>query len=151
VIIRFVLDRLGPQWAAWERPVRWAAVAAMTGLLLADLGRSYGKPKMDYEGALAYVEASRRPGEIVALGGIGTDFVFTKFYRRNWPRLKGADDLASLRRGNDVLLLHTFEHPLRQADPALLNAIKTDCIEERNFLGTLQDGDIHVSRCARRP
>ena len=151
VIIRFVLDRLGPKWTAWERPVRGAAVAAMTGLLLVGLGRTYGRPKMDYEGALAYVGTSRRPGEIVALGGIGTDYAFTKFFRRDWPRLKDADDLASIRRGNDVLVIHTFEQPLRQADPALLKIIKTDCIEERNFHGTLLDGDIHVSRCARRP
>lgn len=151
VIIRFVLDRLGPRWTAWERPARWAAVAAMTGLLLVDLSRTYGRPKMDYEGALAYVEASRRPDDIVALGGIGADFVFTRFYGRNWPRLTSAEHLASLRRGHDVLVLHTFERPLGQADPRLLHALKTSCIEERDFAGTLQDGDIHVSRCTRQP
>lgn len=151
VIIRFVLDRLGPRWAAVERPLRWAAVAAMTGLLLIDLSRTYGKPKMDYEGALAYVEASRRPGDIVALAGIGTDFVYTSFHDRDWPRLISAGHLASLRRRNDVLVLHTFERPLSQADPALLETLKTRCTEEREFAGTLQDGEIYVSRCTRRP
>ena len=131
--------------------MRWAAVAAMAGLLLVDLSRTYGKPKMDYEGALAYVEASRRPGDIVALGGIGTDFVYTSFHGRNWPRLGSAEHLASLRRRNDVLVLHTFDRALGHGDPALLRALETRCIEERNFAGTLQDGDIHVSRCARRP
>jgi 4-amino-4-deoxy-L-arabinose transferase-like glycosyltransferase len=151
VIIRFVVDRLGQRWAAGERPVRWAAVAAMTGLLLLDLSRTYREPKMDYEGALAYAEASRRPGDIVALAGIGADFVYTRFYDRNWPRLTSAGHLDSLRRRNDVLVLHTFERPLGQADPALLDALKTRCAEERNFAGTLQDGEIYVSRCTRRP
>jgi 4-amino-4-deoxy-L-arabinose transferase-like glycosyltransferase len=151
VIIRFALERLGQRWAAWERPARWAAVAAMTGLLLFDLSRTYGRPKMDYEGALAYVDASRHPGDIVALAGIGTDFVYTSFYDRDWPRLRGAEDLAALRRGHDVIVLHTFERPLGHADPGLLNALQTRCMEERNFAGTLQDGDIHVSRCARLP
>jgi 4-amino-4-deoxy-L-arabinose transferase-like glycosyltransferase len=151
VIIRFVLERLGQSWTAWEKPARWAAVAAMTGLLLFDLSRTYGKPKMDYEGALAYVEESRRPGDIVALGGIGTDFVYTRYHGRDWPRLGSADHLASMRRGNDVLVLHTFDRALGHGDPALLQAIKTSCTEERNFAGTLQDGDIHVSRCVRSP
>jgi mannosyltransferase len=151
VIIRFVLGRLGQPWAAGEKPLRWAAVAAMTGLLLLDLTRTYGKPKMDYEGALAYVEVSRRPGDIVALAGIGADFVYTSFYDRNWPRLTSAGHLAQLRRRNDVLVLHTFERPLGQADPTLLDALKTRCAEERSFAGTLQDGEIYVSRCTRRP
>jgi hypothetical protein len=151
VIIRFVLDRLGQPWTAWERTARWAAVAGMTGLLLVDLSRTYGKPKMDYEGALAYVEASRRPGDIVVLGGIGTEFVYTSYHGRNWLRIESADHLASLRRGNDVLVLHTFDRALGHGDPALLNALQTRCTDERNFGGTLQDGDIHVSRCARQP
>ena len=147
VIIRFVVDRLGG--AAWERTLRWAAVAAMTSLLLIDLGRTYGKPKMDYEGALAYVEASRRPDDIVALGGVGTAFVYPTYLGRNWPRLDSADHLAALRRANDVLVLYTFERALGHGDPALLDVLRTRCTEERNFAGTLQDGDIHVSRCAR--
>jgi 4-amino-4-deoxy-L-arabinose transferase-like glycosyltransferase len=151
VIIRFVLDRLGQQWTAWERPARWAAVTAMIGLLLFDLSRTYGRPKMDYEGALAYVEASRRPGDVVALAGIGTDFVYNSLHDRNWPRLSSADHLASLRRRNDVVVLHTFERALGHGNPNLLDAIRIRCTEERNFAGTLQDGDIHVSRCERRP
>lgn len=151
VIIRFVLDRLGKPWTAWEKPARWAAVAAMTGLLVFDLGRTYGKPKMDYESALTFVDASRRPNDSVALAGIGADFVYTRFYNRNWPRLGSAEHLASLRRSHDVLVVHTFERPLGSVDPALLDAIKTSCTEEREFAGTLQDGDIYVSRCARRP
>jgi hypothetical protein len=151
VIIRFVLDRLGEQWTDWERPARWVAVTAMIGLLVVDLSRTYGKPKMDYEGALAYVEASRRPSDIVALGGIGTDFVYNSFHDRNWPRLSSADHLASLRRRNDVVVLHTFERALGHGNPSLLDAIRFRCTEERYFAGTLQDGDIHVSRCERRP
>jgi 4-amino-4-deoxy-L-arabinose transferase-like glycosyltransferase len=151
VIIRFVLDRAGQPWTAYERPMRWVAVAGLTGFLLVDLSRTYGRPKMDYVGALAYVDASRHPSDIIALAGIGTDYVYNRFYGRNWPRLTGADHLASLRRRHDVLVLHTFEGPLSQGDPNLLEALKTRCVEERSFAGTLQDGDIHVSRCTRQP
>ena len=151
VIIGFVLDRLGGPWREWERPARWAALTAMIALLVLDLSRTYGKPKMDYEGALAHVEATRRPSDIVAVAGIGADFVYNNFHGLNLPRLTGADHLASLRRRQDVLVLHTFERPLRSADPALLDALKTRCMEEREFAGTLQDGDIYVSRCTRRP
>jgi mannosyltransferase len=151
VTIRFALARLGGRWMQWEKPMRWAAVAAMTALLLFDLSRSYLKPKMDYEGALAYVEASRRPGDIIVLGEKGVDDVYTLYYARDWPRLMNAGHLAQLRRGQDVLVLHTFERYFGHRDPALLATLKTRCTEERNFIGTLQDGGIHVSRCALQP
>jgi hypothetical protein len=106
---------------------------------------------MDYEGALAFVEASRRPGDIIALGERGVDDVYTLYYARDWPRLLNAGHLAQLRRGQDVLVLHTFERYFGHRDPALLATIKTSCTEERNFIGTLNDGGIHVSRCTRRP
>jgi mannosyltransferase len=150
VIIRHILDRLGQPWAAWEKPARWAAVTTMVGLLVADLSRTYGKPKMDYEGALAYVDSARRPGDAVALAGIGADYVYTNFYGRSWPQLMSAGHLASMRRRDEVIVLYTLERTLSQSDPGLLAALKTSCAEERNFIGTLQDGDIHVLRCARR-
>jgi hypothetical protein len=65
--------------------------------------------------------------------------------------LTGPDHLAELRKSNDVLVPWTFERYLKTRDEALLHALKTSCVEERNFGGTLADGDIHVSRCARRP
>jgi hypothetical protein len=151
VVIGFILDRLGPPWTARKKSARWMAVATMTGLLVFDLSRTYGKPKMDYEGALTFVDASRRPDDSVVTAGIGADFVYTRFYHRNWPRLLGAQHLATLRRSQDVLALHTLERPLGSADPDLLHAIKVNCTEERRFAGTLQDGDIHVSRCTRLP
>jgi mannosyltransferase len=150
-VIRFTLARLGGRWMQWERSISWTAVGAMTALLLFDLSRSYLKPKMDYTGALAYVDASRRPGDIVALGDQGTDYVYSHYYIRDWPRLMNADHLVRLRRDHDVLVLHTFERFFRRANPALFAAIKTRCTEERNFIGTLNDGDIHVSRCRRQP
>ena len=149
VIIRFALARLGARWMQWEKPIEWTAVAAMTVLLLFDLSRSYLKPKMDYQGALGYVEASRRPGDIVALGEQGADYVYRHYYARDWPRLTNADHLAQLRRGQDVLVLHTFERYFSRTNPSLFATLKTRCTEERNFSGTLQDGDIHVSRCTR--
>ena len=89
VIIHFVLERLGKSWAAWERPARWAAVAAMTGLLLFDLSRTYGRPKMDYEGALAYVDASRRPNDIVALRRDRHRFRLHQFLRSRLAAAQG--------------------------------------------------------------
>lgn len=151
VIIHFALNRAAQPWPSYEKLVRWVTVAALTGLLLFDLSRTYGKPKMDYEGALAYIDASRRPDDMVALAGIGTGLVYRNFYRRDWPQLTSADDLESLRRGHDLLVLRTFERPLSHADPALLEALKSRCTEERNFPGTLLDGDIFVSRCAHQP
>ena len=151
VIIRFVLSRVGQPWPSYEKPVRWVAVAAMAGMLIADLSRTYGKPKMDYEAALAFVDGSRRPGDVVTLAGVGTDFVYTQFYHRNWPELTSKGQLASLRRGRDVLVLYTLERSFNQTNPALLESIKSSCSEERNFAGTLQDGDITVSRCRGQP
>lgn len=151
VIVHFILDRMGRQWRSYERRVRWVAVAAMAGLLIADLSRTYGKPKMDYDGALAFVDGSRRSDDVVALAGVGADFVYTQFYHRKWPELTSKDQLASLRRGRDVLVLYTLERSFSQTNPALLEALKSSCSDERNFAGTLQDGDIYVSRCARQP
>jgi hypothetical protein len=150
-IIRFALARLGGRWTQWEKPLKWAAVAMMSALLLFDLSRSFLKPKMDYEGALAYVDTARRPGDIVALGEQGADYVYTHYYARDWPRLMNADHLGQLRRGHDVIVLHTFDRFFSSSNPALFEALRTGCTEERDFKGTLNQGDIHVSRCARRP
>lgn len=143
----FVLRKLGPRLAALEKPVQWAAVAAMAGVLLLDLRTTYLKPKMDYAGALAYVDAHARPGDVIALGENGVNYTYTQYYGRTWPLLTGAGHLETLRKGHDVVVLHTFERYLKVRDPALLDAIKTRCTEEREFGGTLYDGDIHVSRC----
>lgn len=145
----FVLRKLGPRIAALEKPVQWAAVAAMTAVLLLDLSRTYLKPKMDYDGALAFVEANREAGDVVALGENGVNYTYTEYYGRKWPLLTGADHLAALRKGHDVVVLHTFERYLQVKDPALLDAIKTTCVEEKKFGGTLYDGDIRVSRCGK--
>jgi 4-amino-4-deoxy-L-arabinose transferase-like glycosyltransferase len=58
VIIGFVLDRLGRAMREWERPARWAALTAMIALLVLDLSRTYGKPKMTMR---AHLPMSRRP------------------------------------------------------------------------------------------
>lgn len=151
VTIHFILDRLGQPWWSYERSARWTAVAAMAGLLIFDLSRTYGKPKMDYEGALAYVDASPHSEDAVALAGVGTEFVYREFYHRNWPELTSADQLATLRGSRDVLVLHTLDRALGQSNPVLLQTLQSSCREERNFAGTLQDGDIHISRCGRLP
>jgi len=150
VIIHFLLDRMGRPLPSYEKPVRWLAVAAMAGVLVADLSRTYGKPKMDYEGALAFVDGSRLSDNAITLAGVGADFVYSQYYHRNWPELKSTDQLASLRRGRDVLVLHTLARSFRQTNPSLFEALKSSCREERIFAGTLQDGDIIVSRCARQ-
>jgi hypothetical protein len=148
-IIHFALAKLGARWMPYEKPIRWSAVAAMTAVVVFDLSRSYLKPKMDYSGALAYVDASHRPGDIVALGEQGADFVYRQYYLRDWPRLTNVEQLAQLRRDHDVLVLYTFERYFARTNPVLLETLKTRCKEERNFSGTLQDGAIRVTRCAR--
>jgi len=148
-IIHFALTRLGRM--RWEKAVRWAAVVAMTLVLTFDLSRSYLKPKMDYQGALAYVDATHRPGDVIALGEQGAGYVYTQYYGRNWLRLMKPTDLARLRSGHDVVVLRTFDRFFRSSNPALFDALKTGCTDERTFKGTLGEGDIHVSRCGRQP
>ncbi|MEO6718275.1 MAG: glycosyltransferase family 39 protein [Novosphingobium sp.] len=150
-INRFALSRLGPRWIGWEKPVQCAAVAAMVLVLTLDLARTYLRPKMDYDGALAFAEAQRRPGEPILLGETGAGYVYTQYYHRAWPELTGADDLRARRRAGDVLVVHTFERYLDKGQPALLAELRTRCFELRNFPGTLYDGDIHVSRCPHQP
>ncbi len=149
-INRFALARLGSGWLAWEKPVQWAAVAAMAGVLVLDLSRTYGRPKMDYAGALAYVERQQHPGDRVAAAGIGADYVYNIYHRRGWASVNSLAELTALRRQTDVIVVRTFERSMASGNAALLASIRGSCTLLYIAEGTLADGDLFVSRCARQ-
>ncbi len=124
------------------------AVICMVVVAASDLPRTYGKPKMDYLGAMAFVESSARPGEGVIAAGEGTGFPYNRFYGRAWPQIESAAELDTLRRGRPaVWVLYTFKRYLKVGQPDLLRSIETSCEAPRKFPGTLADGDIWVARC----
>lgn len=124
------------------------AVVSMVVVAASDLPRTYGKPKMDYTGAMAWVEKAAAPGEAIVSAGTGTGYPYANFYGRRWPQVMSAAELDAQRRGKPaVWVLYTFKRYIQVGQPDLLRAIETTCEAPRKFPGTLADGDIRVARC----
>jgi 4-amino-4-deoxy-L-arabinose transferase-like glycosyltransferase len=124
------------------------AFAGMAVVSVLALPAGYRHPKQDYEGALNYVVAKSLPGELIASVGSGTSYVFQKYYRRPWRRLRTATELeAAQKQFGTVWLLYTFEPYIEALEPEMMKAIRTNCMEVKIFQGTIADGNIVLGKC----
>ena len=128
-------------------------ILAFTGMAVVSvlaLPAGYRHPKQDYEGALNYVVAEVRPGELIANVGNGTSYPFQKYYNRAWRRFRTSAELETAERQyGTVWLLYTFERYIQALEPEMMKAIQTNCVEIKIFRGTLADGNIVLVRCGR--
>jgi len=105
----------------------------------------YG-PKQDYQGALAFVEANRQPGDLVVTTGMAA-FTFREYYRQNWPSIESAEVLYDLRKqARRTWLIYAFRPHMEALHRDVLSMIERDFTVIKRFDGTLGNGTIFVCR-----
>lgn len=140
---------------AGARPdlARRLSAGALGLLLLLSAGSltvNYRHPKQDFLGAMAHVDAARRPGDAVAVVGV-TDFVYRRYLERDWLVVEDAETLAALRQVGAVWFAWSFPRYLQQSAPDVLAVLERDCREAAVFPGTIGGGDLHVCRLEAVP
>jgi hypothetical protein len=128
-------------------PVLTALLA--TGLVAASglsLMRNYRYPKQDFEGALKFVDAERKNGEIVVTAGAAI-YPLRQYYAKPWESVETEEKLQEVcRQGRNVWLVYTFPRYLADAAPAVMGMIRREFTVIRVFHGTVGDGDVFVDR-----
>lgn len=132
--------------------LRWGT--ALAGLmLLASLGplrAAYLYPKQDFLGAMAYVDAERRPGEVVLVAGLAR-LPYQRYYARDWAAVETREQLETARAdGQGAWLLYASPIFLESRQPELWNTIQSEFTTVRVFRGTLGGGEVYVCRANDR-
>jgi mannosyltransferase len=144
-----------------QRRLRWPAapqqavgVALAIGLVIvsaSSIPRVYG-PKQDYQGALRYVEDSRKPGDQVVTVGFNASFPYKNYYKCDWPEAKTLDELNAIRsRSARTWLVYTISLHIESEYADIFASLQRDFTLARAFPGTLHDGTIYVYRADGRP
>ncbi|HEX7481312.1 MAG TPA: glycosyltransferase family 39 protein [Polyangiales bacterium] len=129
-----------------ERGLFALAIGVLTLAWLAMLPRAYFVPKQDFEGAMHYVQANRKPGEVVLTTGL-TVLPYQRYYRTDFvpvETLAELDHALSTSRG--AYVLHTLPTFLEARVPELTQALAQRGREVKRFRGSVGDGDVIVLR-----
>lgn len=131
----------------WTRPDRIGA-ALCAGLILASalsLPSVYG-PKQDYEGALAFVEANKKPGDVVVTAGLAF-LPYQELYNVGWESVETLESLNSIRhQAKRTWMVYTLPPHLQSNFPTIMQSIRSDFKLVKQFQGTLGGGTIYVCR-----
>jgi hypothetical protein len=101
-------------------------------------------PKQDYEGAMAYVQAERRPGDAVLTAGLIT-YPYENLFKPGWQAVKTADELNAIRsQAKRTIVLYTLEPVLESMQPEIAVMVKRDFRLMKRFPGTLENGAVYV-------
>jgi 4-amino-4-deoxy-L-arabinose transferase-like glycosyltransferase len=131
-----------------ERPARLAGAALCVGLMAVSATsiRYAYAPKQDFAGAAQFVEASRRPGDAVAVAGLAT-FTYRNYYATVWSDVSVAAALDGLRaRAARTWIVYTFPPVLEAVNPDIAASVQRDFELVRQFPGTVGGGTIYVYR-----
>ncbi|MFQ5745769.1 MAG: glycosyltransferase family 39 protein [Gemmatimonadota bacterium] len=141
----FVLGALVPGRAGDRRRatiVTWAGVALIAASLPALPGA--WRPKQDYDGARAWVEARRRPEDAVATVDM-TDLPYRAYLRAGWASIRDAADLDRLEAAHArTWVLYTFPTRLAAVHPDLWRRLEGEYRPAAEFPGTVRGGSIVV-------
>lgn len=141
----FAAARLGRSAAAglqWGTALAALMIVASAGTLRS----AYIYPKQDFEGALRYVEAQKRPGDAVVLAGLAK-YPYQSYFGRGWPAVETRAQIEAARpRDSATWLLYTFPVYLRSMYPEVWNAVQSDFAVVKVFRGTIGDADVVVCR-----
>jgi hypothetical protein len=142
-----------PQWIAAHLPWRagprlahgitavFAAIFLVSSAV--SLAANYDFPKQDFEGAMHFVDAEKKTGEIAATTG-ATTYPLHEYYGETWDTADTREELDALcSQGKVVWLTYTLP---RYLPPAVLEAIRGKFTTIRVFHGTVGDGDVSVAR-----
>lgn len=145
--VRAVADFLLPKLGR----VRFAGAAFGVGVaggmiaVAAGLPRLYRLPMQDFEGALEYIEAERRPGEVVAAAWVAQPPA--QYYDPTVLSARTVEDLGEiLDRDAEVWLVATMLGDLSRREPELDALIRNRFTEEARFEGLVGDGTVVVFR-----
>ena len=131
----------------------YAGTALCIGLILVSalsVTFAYG-PKQDYEGALAFVESTREPGDEVVAVGIAAS-IYEAFYDVTWKEVTSLKALDAIRsRSTRTWLLYTFPPVLRSVSPDIMTSIERDFRTAREFPGTVASGTVFVCLADKVP
>jgi mannosyltransferase len=129
----------------------WLGNALCIGLILfsaASIRFAYG-PKQDYQGALAFVERSREPGDAVVTVVL-VAFPYKYFYKMDWEEVDTLETLNFIRsRAKRTWLLYTLPFQLQDEYPEIAKSIEQRYRTVKEFYGTLSGGTIYV--CLSKP
>lgn len=125
------------------------AVGMVLTIMVLALRPVYRFPKQDFAGALRYVDTVQAPGDVVATTGLAA-FPFVEYYERDWPELRSAADVATVRAARSrVWVVYTFPAYVEAMTPEVMTFIRESCPTVRRFPGTVGGGDLIV--CSVRP
>ena len=140
------------RWLGRGRTVAGPAlVLAMAVVSLISLIPNYRYPKQDFEGALRFVEARRAAAEKIVTVGL-TNRVYREFYHRPFETVTTLDEYQKVRSlGQPMWVLYTLERYIEAHAPDLMRTLRTECVQEAVFRGTVGQGDVTVCRTRHLP
>ncbi len=119
--------------------------AGMIVVSAAAIPRVYS-PKQDFGEALRFVESQKEPGDVIVTAGLAT-IPYQEYYKRNWPEVKTADALNSIRsKAKHTWILYTFPPEVQSVYPDVMAVIRNDFRVVKEFHGTVGSGTIYVCR-----
>jgi hypothetical protein len=111
---------------------------------------AYG-PKQDYEGAMAYVQAERKPGDAVLMAGL-ISYPYDNLYKPGWQKVSSVAELNAVRvAASRTIVVYTLEPVLLATDPGIAESVKKDFRLLQKFPGTLEHGTVYVYISDRPP
>lgn len=124
------------------------AMACVVLLLVAStasLPRNWSIPKQDFEGAMHFVQAEARPGDMITTADVTTQ-MYGRYYGQEWRAVNNAPELEALRDSvtGKLWMVYTFPKYLALFDSALEAKVDRECRTERVFPATLGGGDVVV-------
>ena len=103
-------------------------------------------PKQDYQGALAFVEGAKEPGDAVVTVGLAT-FPYRSLFNVDWDTADSAEQLARIRsQARRTWVVYTIPLHLRFEHPDIMAVLERDFSVVRRFSGTLNGGVLVVCR-----
>lgn len=133
-------------WLQSQWPIGPLLVFIAAGASLAALVPNYRYPKQDFEGALKFAETHRGSTEVIVTAGL-TNRVYREFYHRSFPAVTTFEEFQSIRvEGQPIWVLYTLERYIDARSPELMRALRSDCVIQAVFRGTVGQGDVTVCR-----
>jgi mannosyltransferase len=117
--------------------------AGMVLVSATSVPRAFG-PKQDYQGAMAYVQAARKPGDTVLMAGL-IAYPYENLYKTGWQKVTSLEQFNATRAASRrTIVLYTLEPVLLATDPEIAASVKRDFRLMQKFPGTLEHGTVYV-------
>lgn len=134
---------------SWKKLFHFAGGAAailMIVVSLFTLPRNYLLPKQDFSGARQFVETNRKSGDDVVAVSIAGE-MYRNYYAPQWKNAENYSDLIRSEKSfGDQWLVYTLAPEIKAFHPQMWELIKREYATVKIFPGTLNGGEIYVSR-----